>query len=137
MKTLQEVRNFFSGDIYATETTGIEIVETQPGYAKVSLNVDGRHLNAMGQVMGGVYFTMADFCASVAINHDFDGPLTVAMVGQISFLSSARGKTLYAEGRVVKDGKKVTLCAVDVTDDKGTHIAQVSVNGYRTSRTGA
>ena len=39
MKSLEELRAFFSQDRYATATTGIEILEAKDGYAKVGLAV--------------------------------------------------------------------------------------------------
>ena len=39
MKTLAQLREFFGRDRYATETTGIEILEAGDGYAKVGLKV--------------------------------------------------------------------------------------------------
>jgi hypothetical protein len=34
MQTLDKVRKFFQNDVYATGTTGIEIADARPGYAK-------------------------------------------------------------------------------------------------------
>ena len=61
MRSFEEVKSFFTQDIYATCTTGIEIVDARPGYAIVRLQVDERHMNAANRVMGAVYYTMADF----------------------------------------------------------------------------
>ena len=61
MRSLEELREFFSHDRYATATTGIEILEAEDGYAKVGLAVHEGHMNAGSRVMGAVYYTMADF----------------------------------------------------------------------------
>ena len=131
MRTLQEVKDFFQNDVYATGTTGIEIVEARPGYAKVTLDVDARHLNAGGRVMGAVYYTMADFAFAVANNYDMEEGMTVTLTSQINFLDAARGKTLTAEAHVIRDGRNTTFYRVDVTDELGTQIATVSSNGFR------
>lgn len=47
MRTLEEVREFFKNDVYASGTTGIEIEDARPGYAKVTLKIDERHINAV------------------------------------------------------------------------------------------
>ena len=44
MRTLEEVREFFKNDVYASGTTGIEIEDARPGYAKVTLKIDERHI---------------------------------------------------------------------------------------------
>lgn len=131
MRTLQEVKDFFQNDVYATGTTGIEIVEARPGYAKVTLDVDARHMNAGGRVMGAVYYTMADFAFAVANNYDMEEGMTVTLTSQINFLDAARGRTLTAEAHVIRDGRNTTFYQVDVTDELGTQIATVSSNGFR------
>ena len=131
MRTLQEVKDFFQNDVYATGTTGIEIVEARPGYAKVTLDVDARHMNAGGRVMGAVYYTMADFAFAVANNYDMEEGMTVTLTSQINFLDAARGRTLTAEAQVIRDGRNTTFYRVDVTDELGTQIATVSSNGFR------
>lgn len=131
MRTLQEVKDFFQNDVYATGTTGIEIVEARPGYAKVTLDVDARHMNAGGRVMGAVYYTMADFAFAVANNYDMEEGMTVTLTSQINFLDAAMGRTLTAEAHVIRDGRNTTFYRVDVTDELGTQIATVSSNGFR------
>ena len=41
MKSLEELREFFSHDRYATATTGIEILEARDGYADGGCRVRG------------------------------------------------------------------------------------------------
>ncbi len=125
--TLEEARKFFRGDVYATAVTGAEIDDCGPNYARCSLALRPEHRNAAGQVMGGVLFTLADFAFAVAANNQ--GVLTVTAVSQISFLSAARGKTLIAETRLLKDGKRSCCFQVDITDDLGTPVATVSCTG--------
>lgn len=132
MKSIEEIRQYFAGDIYATETTGIQILEVAEGYAKVGLKLDGRHLNAADRVMGAVFYTMADFAFAVANNTETtDGPLTVTLSSQINFLSGVRGKELYAEAKVLKEGRKTSFYSVEIRDELGTLVAAVSSNGYR------
>lgn len=130
MRTIEQVRDFFKNDVYATGTTGIEIVEARPGYAKVSLQVDARHMNAAGRVMGAVYYTMADFAFAVANNYEIEDGITVTLSSQINFLGAARGKQLSAEAKVLKDGRSTTFYTIDVTDELGTQIASISSNGF-------
>ena len=135
MKTLEEVRENFRKDVYASFTTGIVIDYAKPGHAAVSLRPDQRHYNAAGQVMGAVYNTMADCAFAVAANYEFDGPLvTVTLSSNISFYSAMKGDTLYAAANVIKDGRKTCFYEVQVTDDLGTRIASVSINGYKIDR---
>ena len=127
IKTLAEARAYFQGDRYATEATGIVIEAVRSGFSRVSLNVEARHRNAAGLVMGAVYYTMADFAFAVAAN--FDRPLTLTVTSSISFLNPARGKILYAEARLRKAGRRSCTAEVAVSDDCGTDVAIVTLNG--------
>ena len=139
MKSLEELREFFSHDRYATATTGIEILEAQDGYAKVEdgyakvgLAVHEGHLNEGHRVMGAVYYTMADFAFAVASNPDAgDAPITFTLSSQINFLTPAKGKYLIAEARAVRKGRRTSFYAAEIKDELGTLIATVSSNGFR------
>ena len=132
MKSIEQLREFFSHDRYATETTGIEILEAEDGYAKVGLEVRGGHMNAGNRVMGAVYYTMADFAFAVASNPDAgDAPITFTLSSQINFLTPAKGKYLTAEARAVRKGRRTSFYAAESRDELGTLIATVSSNGYR------
>ena len=128
MKSIEQLREFFSHDRYATETTGIEILEAEDGYAKVGLEVRGGHMNAGNRVMGAVYYTMADFAFAVAAG---DAPITFTLSSQINFLTPAKGKYLTAEARAVRKGRRTSFYAAEIRDELGTLIATVSSNGYR------
>ena len=70
MSDLQRAREFFQNDKYATKATGIVIEHVEENYAKCSLKIGDDHKNALGNVMGGVCFTLADFVFAVATNFD-------------------------------------------------------------------
>ncbi len=132
MKTLAQLREFFGRDRYATETTGIEILEAGDGYAKVGLKVRDGHMNAGDRVMGAVYYTMADFAFAVASNPDAgDAPITFTLSSQINFLTAAKGRYLTAEAKAVRKGRKTSFYAAEIRDELGTLVATVSSNGYR------
>ena len=63
---VEEIKEFFKNDLYATKLTGIEIVEVKENYAKCKMEITQNHRNAAGGVMGGAIFTLADFCCAVA-----------------------------------------------------------------------
>ena len=65
MKPSEDVKKMFEQDRFATDN-GAYIEEVDDHYAKCSLMIEDRHKNAMGAVMGGVYFTLADFALAVA-----------------------------------------------------------------------
>lgn len=129
MSDLEEARAFFAKDRYATEVTGIVIEGVGEHYAKCSLKLDGRHLNAVGHVMGGVVYTMADLTFAISTNFRTGRP-TVTNVAQVSYLNSPEGDTLYSESKLLKDGHRICFYEIRIRDNTGKDIAIVSMNGY-------
>ena len=128
MTNLEEAKEFFAADRYATEVTGIDILQVGEHYAKCVLNIEDRHKNAVGHVMGGVIFTLADFVFAVAANFAAPAP-TVTVTSNISYLASPRGNTLYGEAKLLKDGKRNCFYEITITDDLSTPVAVVTTNG--------
>ena len=126
MKTIEEVRKIFEGDRFAMEN-GAVIEEIGQRSATCSLVITDSHRNAMGAVMGGTYFMLADFAFAVAANWEKMG--CVSLRSDISFLSAARGEKLIAKAVCIKDGKTTACYRVDVTDDLGNLAATVTVTG--------
>ena len=85
MKPSEETIRLFQNDRFATEN-GAVIEEVDDHYAKCSLKIEDRHRNAMGAVMGGVYFTLADFALAVASNWQEMG--NVSLNSEITYLTA-------------------------------------------------
>ncbi|MBP5447751.1 MAG: PaaI family thioesterase [Treponema sp.] len=136
--TLDEVKKFFANDKYATETTGIEILEAQDGRSKIRLKLDERHKNALGFVMGAVYFTMADFAFAVASNSDeTSGYNAVTLSSTINMVNSAKSGDLFAEAVPIKDGRSTCFYQIDIyeiLDDKKRPVATVQTAGFKVGK---
>lgn len=128
MTDLEKAREFFAADRYATEATGIEIVAVGEKYAKCRLVTSGIHQNAVGHVMGGVYFTLADFVFAVATNHNSEYP-TVTVSSTISYLTVPRSNVLFGESRLLRDGKRNCFYEISITDDQDNLVAVVNTTG--------
>lgn len=126
-RTLEEVRKIFEGDRFATEN-GAVIERIGERSATCSLVLTPSHRNAMGAVMGGVSFMLADFAFAVAAN--LDKMDCVSLRSDISFLSAAKGEKLIAEAVCIKNGKSTACYRVDVMDELGNLTATVTVTGY-------
>ena len=131
MKSLEEVRKFFEGDRFATEN-GAVIEEIGDHSAVCSLMLTDSHRNAMGAVMGGTYFMLADFAFAVAAN--WEKVSCVSLHSDISFLGTAKGNKLTAKAVCVKDGRSTAFYRVDVTDDLGNLAAAATITGYHIDR---
>lgn len=127
MMTLDEVRERFSHDRFAT-VNGAVVEEVDDGYARCSMELNETHRNALGAVMGGAIFTLADFAFAVASNWNKNPQ--VSLNASISFLGKAKGTKLIAQAQKVKEGRKTCYYEVAVSDELGTQVAHMTSNGF-------
>ncbi|MCR4586503.1 MAG: PaaI family thioesterase [Lachnospiraceae bacterium] len=127
MNTLEEARSIFYEDKYA-RLSGIEIDEVSEDHVRCSMKITDNHRNAYGGIMGGCIYTLADFAFAIASNFRKDRS-TVSLVGQASFLSMSKGSILYADTRLIKDGKTNCFYEIMISDDLGRDIAEVTFTG--------
>lgn len=131
-----KARERFADDRYATDATGVAIDLVEPGRARCSLAVGPRHRNALGGVMGGVMFTLADLAFAAAANADaIAGGSTLAWVSlssDIHFLAQPKGTRLLAEASCVKQGRSTCLFHISIHDDRDIPVAIVTTTGMKT-----
>lgn len=132
MPTLEEIKNRFAKDCFATKTAGVEIAAAEPGKAVCVLPIHSGLLNANGVPMGGALFTLADFAYAVAANGCSEANYVSQNIS-MTFLAPAKGKILTAEAACLKEGHRTCLYQVDISDDAGTYVAHMTVNGFRVS----
>ena len=126
-KSLEEVRAFFAKDKFATNN-GAVIEDFSDGYARCSIELDERHLNAVGGVQGGVHYMLADFAFAVATN--WKESRTVSLHCDVAYLGKVKGKKMIAEAHLVKDGRSTCYYRVDVKDDLGNAVAVTNITGF-------
>ena len=128
MSEIEKVREIFKNDRFATEM-GAQIDEIGDHSAKVSLIINEHHKNAMGGVMGGVYFTLADFAFAVASN--WQNPGVVGVNVDALFIGVPKSEKIFAQATLVKDGRTICTYKVDVTDENGDPVAVMQCMGFR------
>lgn len=124
---LQHVRKKFEQDRFATEN-GAVVEAVGDGYARCAMVLSERHMNAVGGVMGGAIFMLADFAFAVASN--WNGTLCVSQTAQITYLSGCKGTKLTAEAKRIREGRSTCYYLIDLKDDRGNHVAQVTSSGF-------
>ena len=103
----------------------MRLLELSPGYAKVSIKLTHEYENYNGLVFGGIIMSVADEAFGYAVN-SVDHP-SVATQFNIHFIAAARaGDELIAEGRLVKNGKRVGIAEMTVTNQEGKLIAKAT-----------
>ena len=127
-KTLDEAREYFKDDGFAS-ANGIVLEELDDNHALTSVILTHNHRNALGGVMGGAIFTLADFAFAALSNQLHMG--TVAQQISINYLSAPKGDRLIAKAVCRKNGRNSCIINVDVTDDTGRDIAQFVGTGFK------
>lgn len=121
--TLEQIEELFSNDKFATQAAGCRILEARRGHAVCEMPLDDIHRNAVGAVMGGAIFTLADFALAIASN--VGEPGTVSVSNTIEFVSSVKGSVLTATCDVDKTGRKLGFYTVTIEDDTGRLVAKM------------
>lgn len=125
----------FRNDLYATRATGVAIDDVSEHAAQCSLMLTDLHRNAMGNVMGGVMFTLADLAFAAAANSECltnDEPLQwVSLTSNIHFLSSPKGEKLTAKAVCQKQGRTTCLYEIEITDSLDRKVAVIETTGIK------
>lgn len=130
--TIEQVREFFRGDRFATVGCNPLIEEARPGHSKVSMHIEENHLNGLGSLMGGVSFTLADFAFAVASNV---GQLpTVTVNVSVDFMGTPKDDTLVAVCEMEKSGRTLCFASVRVADGLGNPVSRLAFTGCRKAR---
>jgi len=108
---------------------GIELVEVEPGRAKVRMTVGDEHRNSVRMVHGGVIFTVADYAFAAACNSY--GRVAVAVDCHISYLRPPKGETLVAEAVEVSKSRRLGTYGINVRDGEGNLVATFQGMAYR------
>ena len=127
--TLEEIEAVFANDRFATEAAGCRVVSGEHGRAVCSMELADVHRNAMGNVMGGAIFTLADFALAISCNIGEEP--TVSVDSSISFFRSTQGAALTATAVCDKPGRHLGFYTVTVEDDLGKQIAKMTATCYR------
>ena len=113
------LKDFFSKNDRFAKENNMVIEKIKEGYAKTSMIVEKKHLNAADVAHGGAIFTLADFAFAIASNSY--GTLALSINSSISFINSAKeGDKLFAEAKEIDKNFKLGSYCVMVTnqDDK-------------------
>lgn len=113
----------------------MKIDEVKEGYARLTMNVEEKHLQFLKTVHGGAIGSLADSAAAWAtIGSAGLKAASVTVEMKINFLAPVQSGRLTAEARIVHKGNKISLSDVEVKDDKGRLVAKGLVTYYLISR---
>lgn len=95
---------------------GLEILDIDTGYAKGRAAVTDGILNPYGSVHGGVLYALADLVSGIAACTY--GNFASTVNGNVNYLKPAMNTDyIYCEASVVRNGRKVSVYDIKITDD--------------------
>ena len=100
---------------------GLYIVEAKENYVKIGVDITEKSLNPFGIVHGGLIYTLADSAMGIALATT--GRSGVTLNSTIDYLTPGKGKKLFADTEIVKDGKTIVVFRVNVKDENDTLVA--------------
>jgi uncharacterized protein (TIGR00369 family) len=95
------------------------------GSARLSLPVEPHLTNSLGTVHGGVIMSLLDvaLCTAARTLHpDSIGVITIDL--STSFIGGASGKRLYADARVLRDGRSMSFVEGEARNEDGSLVAK-------------
>lgn len=110
--------------------TGMKLTSAGDGRAEVTLPYDESNTTMGDVVHGGAIGALIDSAATAAAWAGAEPPpnlrgTTVGMT--VTYVAAARASDLLATARVVRRGKSLTFCEVDVADASGATVAKALV----------
>ncbi len=123
------VRRISSNDRFA-RMVGVAIEEVRPGYARVTMKVEDKHLNSVDITHGAAVFTVADTAFALASNSH--GRVALALNMSINFLkATGYGSILTAEATEDNLTNRTGLYRITVKDETGDLVSLAEGLVYR------
>jgi uncharacterized protein (TIGR00369 family) len=95
------------------------------GAARLSLPVEPHLTNSLGTVHGGVIMSLLDvaLCTAARTLHpESVGVITINL--STAFIGAGNGARLYADARVMKDGRSMSFVEAEAKNEDGTLVAK-------------
>jgi acyl-CoA thioesterase len=128
MDRMQEI---FRGD-RLIQDFGMKLIEGREGYAKVSVVVEDRFLNAHSIGHGVLLFAAADAAFALSVNAVVDA---VGVQWSLNILRAAKpGETVFGESRILHKGRQSMVCELTVTSGDGRLLARGQSTALPVSR---
>jgi acyl-CoA thioesterase len=126
------VKRMMEKDLFS-QWLGIELIDVQEGYSKISMKVRPEMINGLGIVHGGIAFSFADSAFAFACNNRNN--LSVALDTSINFLKPVYvGDTLVAEAIEIHNGRSTGLYEIDIKNQNDISVARFKGTCFRTNK---
>lgn len=126
--TKEELQDLIGNKDVVGKYFQIEVVSFSEKSAECVMPLTDKHKNPLGIAHGGAIFSLADMCFETACHAA--GRFCVNTQTSFSFLNRGTGDKLFAKANLLKDGSKLVVYQVSITDTQGTLVAQGQITGY-------
>ncbi len=104
---------------------GFQLEHAKVGRAKLRMKVQPRHMQIHGVVHGGVLASLADTAGGLALYLGLPSGSRAATVEmKMNFLEPVQSGTVFAEAKVLRQGKYLAVIECDLTDHRGRMVAK-------------
>ena len=111
---------------------GMKLLEAREGYAKVSVVVEDRFLNAHNIGHGVLLFAAADAAFALSVNAVTD---SLSIQWSLNVIRAAMpGETVIGESRIIHKGRQSMVCELTVTAADGRVLAKGQSTALPVSR---
>lgn len=126
------VAHMMQHDLFS-QWLGINVLEVQEGYSRISMKIRPEMVNGFGIVHGGVTFSLADSAFAFACNNRNN--LSVALDTSINFTKAVVvGDELVAEAREAHNGRSTGLYHITITNQRQEQVAWFKGTCFRTGK---
>lgn len=118
-EVLEKIREKFRENSFPT-LVGIEIESIENGRARLAMDVTEKHLQLQGIMHGGAIATLIDTAVAMAIlgaSEPGDRFTTIEM--KINYLSPVREGRVFADAKLIRDGRRIVVAECDVFEPRG------------------
>jgi uncharacterized protein (TIGR00369 family) len=144
MKTSEELRafviDFFNHKMPFNQLLGFTVVQNHPEHVEIRLQWDDKlmgnpvHKILHGGVTAAILDTIGSLAALICGINQLDSEEAVSIFYQqlanggtldmrVDYLRPGSGDVFVATAQVIRQGKKITVCRMDLHNEAGTHIA--------------
>jgi acyl-CoA thioesterase len=128
---MDRVEEIFRGDRLIRDF-GMKLLEAREGYAKVSVVVEDRFLNAHNIGHGVLLFAAADAAFALSVNAVVDA---VGVQWSLNVFRAAKpGETVIGESSIIHKGRQSMVCELTVTAGDGRVLAKGQSTALPVSR---
>jgi acyl-CoA thioesterase len=128
---MERVQEIFRAD-RLIQDFGMKLLEARDGYAKVSVAVEDRFLNAHRIGHGVLLFAAADAAFALSVNAVTDA---VGVQWSLNVFRAAKpGETVVGESRILHKGRQSMVCELTVTTGDGRVLAKGQSTALPVSR---